>query len=198
MCRSLPMILHAVSATSLCLMLESSSKRLCGDIKTNSNTRPTSDYTMSCPMRCGCWILNRHACLRCLPTLFGLAPDNRELLWSGPKPLPGYERLGVLTLSFVNSQVDLLHIFIQQETAFLSAYDLWSLAKALHLKIPALKKLLRSHVRPLHIFQNSNSNPLSLRTEKIEKKIIENVEELTLTSKRWADFDSNSESSEDI
>ena len=157
-----------------------------------------SDYTMSCPMRCGCWILNRHACLRCLPTLFGLAPDHRELLWSGPKPLPGYERLGVLTLSFVNSQVDLLHIFIQQETAFLSAYDLWSLAKALHLKIPALKKLLRSHVRPLHIFQNSNSNPLSLRTEKIEKKVIGNVEELKLTSKRWADIDSNSESSEDI
>ena len=67
-----------------------------------------------------------------------------------------------------------------------------------HLKIPALKKLLRSHVRPLHIFQNSNSNPLSLRTEKIEKKVIGNVEELKLTSKRWADIDSNSESSEDI
>ena len=108
-------------------------------------------------MGCGCWILNRHACLRCLPTLFGLAPDHRELLWSGPKPLPGYERLGVLTLSFVNSQVDLLHIFIQQETAFLSAYDLWSLTKALHLKIPALKKLLRREVFRALPFLNADA-----------------------------------------
>ena len=157
-----------------------------------------SDYTMLCPMRCGCWILNRHACLRCLPTLFRLDPYHRELLSSRPEPLPGYKRLGVLTLPFVASQVSLLHILIQPETAFLSAYDLWNFAKALHLKIPALKKLLRSHVRPLHIFQNSNSNPLSLRTEKIEKKVIENVEGLKRTSKRWADIDSNSESSEDI